>query len=162
MGVDTILALIKELEVYQQLTTNHLNDREVNWTALQREVYERQKKDVLINHILFSLSPNATGADTMKSDGIGRCNKDFKNGVRWEDAVKFPNDIILHKSGTIGMVFIYVSRWIFTTLKMQLFIKNQETIFPIPIRTKFGIPRTFAWNQSDLRIGTDGSSSYFN
>ncbi|MBK8448804.1 MAG: hypothetical protein IPL42_01770 [Saprospiraceae bacterium] len=66
MKVDTIPALIKELEGYrQQLTTNYLNDKEVT-DRLAREVYDRQKKDLLIDHILFSMSPNASGQDTVQ------------------------------------------------------------------------------------------------
>ncbi|MFN8279630.1 MAG: peptidylprolyl isomerase [Saprospiraceae bacterium] len=67
MKLDTIPSLIKELEGYrQQLTTNYLNDKEVV-DKLAREVYERQKKDILISHILISLGQGASPADTLKA-----------------------------------------------------------------------------------------------
>ena len=55
MRLDTVPALIKELEGYrQQLTSNYLNDKEVT-DRLAREVYERQKKDLLLSHIFQSV-----------------------------------------------------------------------------------------------------------
>lgn len=139
MGVDTIPALIKELEVYrQQLTTNYLNDREVT-DRLAREVYERQKKDVLINHILFSLSPNATGADTMKSyDLAANAIKTLKNGVRWEDACKVSNDMnSAQKGGRLGW-FSSMFPDGFYDLENAAYSLKPGQVYPSPIRTKLG------------------------
>ncbi|MBK8954439.1 MAG: peptidylprolyl isomerase [Saprospiraceae bacterium] len=104
MKVDTIPALIKELEGYrQQLTTSYLNDKEVT-DKLAREVYERQRKDLLINHILFSLSPNATGADTVKSYNMAaNAIRMINTGMKWSDAAKNSNDLnSAQKNGRLG------------------------------------------------------------
>ncbi|NOT36963.1 MAG: hypothetical protein HOP11_06265 [Saprospiraceae bacterium] len=65
MKLDTIPSLIKELEGYrQQLTTNYLNDKEVV-DKLAREVYDRQKKDLKLSHILININSGSTPSDTL-------------------------------------------------------------------------------------------------
>lgn len=101
MRLDTIPALIKELEGYrQQLTSNYLNDKEVT-DRLAREVYERQKKDILISHILINLNNNPTPADTLKAfnQAMEVYNK-LKSGMSFNDAARsFSNDVNSSRSG---------------------------------------------------------------
>ena len=65
MKLDTIPQLITELAGYRrQLADSYLIDREVTEKLLQ-EAYEHSKQDVDISHILISLPPNASPADTL-------------------------------------------------------------------------------------------------
>lgn len=139
MKVDTLPALIKELEGYrQQLTTNFLNDKEVT-DKLAREVYERQKKDVLINHILFSLSPNATGQDTVKSYNMAaNAIRMIQNGMKWVDATKNSNDLnSAQKGGRLGW-FTSMFPDGFYGLENAAYSLKPGQIYPTPIRTRLG------------------------
>ena len=139
MHVDTIPALIKELEGYrQQLTSNYLNDKEVT-DRLAREVYERQKKDLLLNHILFSLSPNATGADTMQAyNQAANAIRMIKTGMKWEDVTKMSNDLnSAQKSGRLGW-FTAMFPDGFYDLENAAYATAPGQIYPIPIRTRLG------------------------
>lgn len=139
MKVDTIPALIKELEGYrQQLTTSYLNDKEVT-DKLAREVYERQRKDLLINHILFSLSPNATGADTVKSYNMAaNAIRMINTGMKWSDAAKNSNDLnSAQKNGRLGW-FTSMFPDGFYTLENAAYSLQPGQVYPLPIRTKLG------------------------
>jgi len=139
MKVDTIPALIKELEGYrQQLTTNFLNDKEVT-DKLAREVYERQKRDVLINHILFSLSPNATGADTVKTYNMAaNAIRMIQTGMKWNDAAKNSNDLnSAQKGGRLGW-FTSMFPDGFYALENAAYSLKTGQVYPQPIRTRLG------------------------
>lgn len=67
MQLDTIPALKKELEGYRtQLANSYLIDKEVT-EKLIKEVYERQKQDVDVSHILVNCSLDASPADSLKA-----------------------------------------------------------------------------------------------
>jgi len=139
MRVDTIPALIKELEGYrQQLTSNYLNDKEVT-DRLAREVYERQKKDLLLNHILFSLSPNATGSDTMQTySQAANAIRMIKTGMKWEDIAKMSNDLnSAQKGGRLGW-FTSMFPDGFYELENAAYSLNAGQVYPNPIRTRLG------------------------
>ncbi len=60
LKLDTIPALQKELAGYRrQLANSYLVDKEVT-EKLVKEAFDRTKKDVEVNHIMISLSPDAT------------------------------------------------------------------------------------------------------
>ena len=67
MQLDTIPQLQTELEGYRrQLADSYLIDKEVTEKLLQ-EAYQRAQTDVDISHIIISVKPNASPADTLKA-----------------------------------------------------------------------------------------------
>ncbi len=65
MQLDTIEQLQQELEGYRrQLADSYLINKEVT-ERLVREAYDRSKQDIDLNHIVFSVAPNARPADTL-------------------------------------------------------------------------------------------------
>ncbi len=65
MQLDTIPALMSELEGYRrQLANSYLIDKEVT-EKLVKEVYYRSKQDVNISHIMITVKPNATPKDSL-------------------------------------------------------------------------------------------------
>ncbi len=139
MHVDTIPALIKELEGYrQQLTSNYLNDKEVT-DRLAREVYERQKKDLLLSHILFSLSPNANGADTLQAfNQAANAIRMLKTGMKWADVAKMSNDLnSSQKAGRLGW-FTSMFPDGFYDLENAAYSTPPGEVYPMPIRTRLG------------------------
>ncbi|MBK6544674.1 MAG: peptidylprolyl isomerase [Saprospiraceae bacterium] len=139
MKVDTIPALIKELEGYrQQLTTNYLNDKEVT-DRLAREVYDRQKKDLLIDHILFSMSPNASGQDTVQPfTQASNAIRLLKNGMKWDDAAKMSNDLnSAQKGGKLGWFTAMFPEGFYELENAAYSLKTGE-VYQTPIRTRLG------------------------
>ncbi len=139
MKVDTIPALIKELEGYrQQLTSNYLNDKEVT-DRLAREVYDRQKKDLHVSHILYSLSPNALPEDTLKiyTKAIQTINS-LQQGSNWDQLAKSSNDLnSAQNGGKLG--------WL-TAMLPDGFYSFENAIYSLkvgeytraPVRTRLG------------------------
>jgi peptidyl-prolyl cis-trans isomerase SurA len=139
MHVDTIPALIKELEGYrQQLTSNYLNDKEVT-DRLAREVYDRQRKDILLSHILFSLSPNATGTDTVQSyNQAANSIRMLNTGMKWNDITKMSNDLnSAQKGGKLGW-FTAMFPDGFYDLENAAYTLKAGEIYPYPVRTRLG------------------------
>lgn len=139
MQVDTIPALIKELEGYrQQLTTNYLNDKEVT-DRLAREVYDRQKKDLLLSHILFSLSPNAVSEDTMQAyNQAANAIRMIKTGMKWEEITKMSNDLnSAQKAGRLGW-FTSMFPDGFYNLENAAYSLKAGEVYQSPIRTRLG------------------------
>lgn len=67
MGLHEDKELIRELDGYRdQLASNYLTDKEIK-DKLIEEVYERQKWDKEVSHILFPLNAASTPADTLKA-----------------------------------------------------------------------------------------------
>ena len=65
MQLDTVPELRRELNGYRrQLADSYLLDREVT-DRLARELFDRQQQDVNISHVLVTVPPNATPADTI-------------------------------------------------------------------------------------------------
>lgn len=139
MKLDTIPSLIKELEGYrQQLTTNYLNDKEVT-DRLAHEVYDRQKKDLLLSHILFNLSPNATGADTVQSYNMAMdAYKSIRNGSSFAEVARAKsNDINSAKNGgRIGWFTSMLPEGFYTLENIAYSLKPGDV--SLPFRTKLG------------------------
>ncbi|MEP7194994.1 MAG: peptidylprolyl isomerase [Saprospiraceae bacterium] len=139
MRLDTIPSLIKELEGYrQQLTTNYLNDKEVV-DKLAREVYDRQKTDVLIGHILISIPQGANPSDTlaaykkaMEAYNALKSSKDFQAtaGKYSEDK----NSVI--QGGYLGWFTAMLPDG-FYSLENKIYSLNIGE-FTTPIRTRLG------------------------
>ncbi len=139
MHLDTIPSLIKELEGYrQQLTTNYLNDKEVV-DKLAREVYERQKKDILIAHILISVNPGANPVDTLKAYNkameaynLLKSNKDFQAAAK-----KYSEDKnTANQGGYLGWFTAMLPDG-FYGLESKIYSMNNGD-FSTPLRTKLG------------------------
>ncbi len=139
MHLDTIPSLIKELEGYrQQLTTNYLNDKEVV-DKLAREVYERQKKDILIAHILISVNPGANPVDTLKAYNkameaynLLKSNKDFQAAAK-----KYSEDKNTSNQGGYLGWFTAMLPDGFYGLESKIYSMNNGD-FSTPLRTKLG------------------------
>lgn len=89
LNLDTIQDLATELAGYRrQLANSYLTDKEVV-ERLSMELYERQKEDVNISHILVACDPAVSGADTLgyyqKAMAI---YKELKNGAAFEDLAR--------------------------------------------------------------------------
>lgn len=64
MGLDTVVALQKELEGYRrQLAENYLVDRQVT-DRLVEQLHQRSQQDIEFSHILFQFKGNPSPADT--------------------------------------------------------------------------------------------------
>ena len=65
--LDTIPALMNELETYRkQLSNNYLTDREI-MSSLTEEAYERMKNDIHISHIYVRVGEDASPKDTLEA-----------------------------------------------------------------------------------------------
>ena len=89
-GMDTSMAFVNELAGYRtQLAAPYLTDQSVT-EELIKEAYERKKTDVNAFHILLSLAPDASPADTQKvwvecqriKAGIKDPSKEFESAAR--------------------------------------------------------------------------------
>jgi len=66
-GMDTTKAFIDEFMGYRrQLTSPYLTDT-VMKNKLEKQAYDRLKKDIDVSHILIRLAPNASAADTLEA-----------------------------------------------------------------------------------------------
>lgn len=139
MKLDTIPSLIKELEGYrQQLTTNYLNDKEVV-DKLAREVYERQKKDLKISHILISINSGSSPADTLKAYNKAmdayrelQSSKDFQAAAR-----KYSEDKnTAQQGGYLGWFTAMLPDGFYNLENAIYGLSNGE--FTKPVRTRIG------------------------
>ncbi|MBK7225565.1 MAG: peptidylprolyl isomerase [Saprospiraceae bacterium] len=142
MRLDTVPALIKELEGYrQQLTSNYLNDKEVT-DRLAREVYERQKKDLLLSHILISLNNNPTPADTLKAfNQINDIYQKIKSGMAFSEAAKtYSNDVNSARTGGILGWFSAMMPDGFYALENAAYAISEQGSFSYsaPVRSRLG------------------------
>lgn len=65
--LDTVPALMNELETYRkQLSNNYLTDREI-MSSLTEEAYERMKNDIKISHIYVRVGEDASPKDTLEA-----------------------------------------------------------------------------------------------
>ncbi len=107
MQLDTIPSLIKELDGYRrQLADSYLIDKEVT-NKLIDEVYERQKKDIDIGHIMVAFGKTTNPADTMIAyKKITEAQAKIVGGANWEDvAMEYSDDNSKAKNkGRIGFV----------------------------------------------------------
>ncbi|MBK9270606.1 MAG: peptidylprolyl isomerase [Saprospiraceae bacterium] len=144
MKLDTIPTLIKELEGYrQQLTTNYLNDKEVT-DKLAKEVYERQKKDLKISHILFSLNNSATPSDTLKAyEAAMQAYREIMKSKEWDAAVKkYSNDLnTAQQGGSLGWVTAMLPDGFFHFENTIYQLKKGEISYPVRSRLGFHLIR---------------------
>lgn len=107
MKLDTIIALQKELEGYRkQLANSYLTDKEVLET-LMKEVYERQKTDVEVKHILISISENAP--ESVVAANEKKATEIYNRIMRGESFEKLANTLSndrnsSNKGGNIGFL----------------------------------------------------------
>jgi len=89
MQLDTIKSLQTELEGYRrQLANSYLVDKNVT-ERLVEEAYERSQKDVSISHIMVTLKPNDSPADTLKAyKSIMHIKSLLDKGQKFEELAK--------------------------------------------------------------------------
>lgn len=139
LQLDTIPALMKELDGYrQQLAKSYLTDKEVT-NRLVDEVYQRSQNDVKVSHILISLSENASKDKTQIAQRkIEAIAKEIKEGLSFDDAVqKYSQDKISKKNGG-ALPYL-------TSMFPSGFYELENTAYSLktgeisePIRTKLG------------------------
>lgn len=107
MQLDTIPSLIKELDGYRrQLADSYLIDKEVT-NKLIDEVYQRQKKDIDIGHIMVAFGKTSNPSDTMIAyKKIIEAQSKLASGTSWEDvAMEYSDDNSKEKNkGRVGFV----------------------------------------------------------
>lgn len=129
MQLDTIEQLQQELEGYRrQLADSYLINKEVT-ERLVREAYDRSKQDIDLNHIVFSVPPNAPPADTMAAYKMALEVKDrlAKGGDFTELAKQYSGDpSVQQNGGHIGYVNV---------LFPQGFYEMEKTAYELPLNT---------------------------
>jgi len=107
MQLDTIPALEKELEGYRRkLADSYLIDKEVTERLIE-EAYERQKQDVDLSHILVSVEPTASEADTLNAfKRIMEAKRELEAGVPFDTvALNYSTDRAVKRNmGHVGYV----------------------------------------------------------
>ncbi len=104
--LDTIASLQRELEGYRkQLANSYLIDKEVT-ERLMKEVYERNKMDVNISHIMIQVPKESTPQDTLaKYNKIMGIWKQLQNGKRFEEMASQSEDkASKDKGGNLGYI----------------------------------------------------------
>jgi peptidyl-prolyl cis-trans isomerase SurA len=129
MQLDTIEQLQQELEGYRrQLADSYLINKEVT-ERLVREAYDRSKQDIDLNHIVFSVPPNAPPSDTMAAYKMALEVKDrlVKGGDFTELAKQYSGDpSVQQNGGHIGYVNV---------LFPQGFYEMEKTAYELPLNT---------------------------
>jgi len=129
MQLDTIVQLQQELEGYRrQLADSYLINKEVT-ERLVREAYDRSKQDIDLNHIVFSVAPNAPPADTMAAYKMAMEVKErlAKGGDFTELAKQYSGDpSVQQNGGHIGYVNV---------LFPQGFYEMEKTAYELPLNT---------------------------
>jgi peptidyl-prolyl cis-trans isomerase SurA len=89
LGRDTMPKFLKEYRSYrEQLAEPYLSDNAVT-EELVREAYQREKYDVRASHIMVSLEPNATPADTAEAyNKIIKLKESIEAGLDFEAVAK--------------------------------------------------------------------------
>lgn len=129
MQLDTIEQLQQELEGYRrQLADSYLINKEVT-ERLVREAYDRSKQDIDLNHIVFSVPPNAPPADTMAAYKMAMEVKErlAGGGDFTELARQYSGDpSVQQNGGHIGYVNV---------LFPQGFYEMEKTAYELPLNT---------------------------
>ena len=89
LGMDTIPSFIKELAGYRrQLATPYLVDNEAA-DRLIKEAYERMKYEIKASHILISVTPDASPADTLLAfQKIQKIKNEIISGANFDELAR--------------------------------------------------------------------------
>ncbi len=127
MRLDTLQELKEELHMYQQQVSNsYIMDKEVT-DQLIREIYARQKKDILVKHIFFQFPPNNPPQDTQATYlRAMKAYEALQNGVPFGKVVQENSDdrTNINHSGDLGYV---------TAILPDGFYEIENTIYQLPI-----------------------------
>lgn len=139
MQLDTIPQLKSELEGYRrQLADSYLIDKEVT-EKLIAEAYERAKQDADISHILVSLKPEATPADTLQAfQKAMKAKEELMKGTDFATvATSYSNDKSAKRNGGhIGYVTIPFPNGFYPLETAAYSLPEKQ--FHGPIRTSAG------------------------
>jgi len=139
MRLDTIVALQKELDGYRtQLANSFLTSKEV-FNKLVEEIYERQKEDVRISHILVTV--NAKGANKKKEEAKKKLlnfKQQIQEGKSFADLAKEYSDDrnTKGKGGDLGFITAYLPSG-FYALENAMYSLSPGEVSD-PIETKLG------------------------
>ncbi len=139
MKLDTIVALQKELDGYRtQLANSFLTDKEV-FNKLIEEIYERQKQDVRLSHILIQV--NTKGANKKKEEAkkkLMNIKQQLKEGKSFADLVKQYSDDknTKNKGGDLGFISAYLPSGFYALENAMYDLGTNEV--SDPIETKLG------------------------
>ena len=139
MRLDTIVALQKELDGYRtQLANSFLTNKEVS-NKLIEEIYERQKQDVRISHILVKV--NTKGANARKEEAkkkLINLKQQLKEGKTFKELAKLYSDDrnTKNKGGDLGYITAYLPTG-FYELENAMYNLGVNEVSD-PIETKLG------------------------
>ena len=136
-GLDTIPEFKREFESYRkQLADKYISNGEVTENMV-KETYHRMTNEVNASHILISLRPDATPADTLKAYNTAiDILKKINANESFEDlAVKYSKDpSVRDNKGNMGWFKAYKMVYPFETAAYELNIDEVSE----PVRTQFG------------------------
>lgn len=140
LRLDTLPTLKSELEGYRkQLSKNYLVDKEVSENLI-REVFERQKTDKRIAHILFALPPDAPEQQTVETKK--RATIIYQDLLKGSDFTSMAKSVSDDKSSAPngGDIGFYTSMFPegFYDLENAMYNLNVGEISK-PVRTKVGV-----------------------
>ncbi len=137
LGIDTTRQFIKELAGHRaQLAKPYLLDQEIT-DELVREAYERSKWEIRTSHILVSLKPDASSADTLLAyRKIMSIRDRLMQGEEFEKVAKETSDDIsaVNNGGDIGYWTVFGVVYPFETAMYSLNVGE----ISMPVRTQFG------------------------
>jgi peptidyl-prolyl cis-trans isomerase SurA len=137
MGLDTLSSFQEEYERYRrQLADKYISNGKVTQDMVE-DIYHRMKTEVNASHILLSLKPEATPADTLETYNTAiDLLKKIKKGESFEElAMKYSKDpSVRQNKGNLGWFKAYKMVYPFENAAYNL-EKNEVSQ---PVRTKFG------------------------
>ncbi len=137
MKMDTITALMSELETYRkQLAKSFLYDKEVN-TKLVKEAYDRTIEEVKASHILIKIDDAALPADTLEAyRKATKIRNKIMNGQSFEKLARENSDDPSASSngGNIGWFSAFQTIYPFESAAYNL----KKGDVSKPVRTSFG------------------------
>ena len=139
MKLDTIPALIQELDGYRrQLADSYLTDREVT-EKLTKEVYQRSQKDISMSHLLIRMPENALHGDTLDTYNkiMGYRNK-IVEGENFALVAKMYSEDkgTKDKGGSLGFLVAPFPNGFYALETAAYNTKEGEV--SMPVRTKLG------------------------
>ena len=140
MKLDTIVALQKELAGYRrQLANSFLTDKEV-FNKLIEEIYERQKEDIKVSHILVSV--NKRSANKKKEEAYKKLmniKQQMREGKSFAELAREYSDDknSKDKGGDLGFYTAYLPTGFYELENAMYNLKIGEV--SDPIETKLGL-----------------------
>ncbi len=136
-GLDTLPGFLNEYKRYRkQLADKYISNGKVTQEMVD-EIYHRMTTEVNASHILLSLAPDATPADTLKSYNMAiDLLKKIKQGEPFEDlAMTYSKDpSVRTNKGNLGWFKAYKMVYPFEDEAYSIEVGEVSK----PIRTKFG------------------------